>query len=513
MWQKIAKISEKFTIISLITKLALVGVFALFINTANAQDLEISNIEISADENKVMISWNTNLASNGQVDYGTTDEYGRTVREQILATRNHEINLFGLETDTDYHFKITAYTHDQEVSTFDQVFDTDNFDDHIIPEIDYVRIAYIAGTRATIQWETSEPVSFTLYYGKTTNYGSKKSSSSRKSAWELTLTNLKPATRYHFKLKVKDKDGNVATYHDLDFRTQVTQNADTEKLTAFNIKPVSSNDFGIRNNSATITWHTNKIATSVVRYGTKSTKLNKVTYVKDALRTFDHEIQINKLQPDTHYYFLVESKDVFGKTVRSEIKSFITKPLPVVLGAREVQMSVNKANKTPASQLYKVGNKIYALLNNTKHYISNLEVFTRNGYNWAEVKDTSQDFINSLTDTKLVKSPDNPTVYYLDKISENNFAKIAIPNAEAFASYPQNSWSKVATIDNLDIDNYPNVNLIKLKNDTIVYLLEHNQRKPFVSGEVFERLGYNWADILEVSQIHLQNYPLGALVN
>lgn len=513
MREKLAKISQKITIISLVSKLVLLSFLVVWAQPVQAANLSISNVEASVTQEKVIITWQTSIPANGRVEYGYTDDYGRSVTARIPLNTRHEVNLFGLEPDKDYHFRVIAYTNDEQVNSFDQTFNTDDIDDLTLPEIKKLGVPYITGTTATIHWETSEPTSFVIYYGKTDGYGSRKSSGSRTILHEYTLTKLSPATTYHFKVEARDKDGNKAIWQDISFRTLQTSVSDQEALIAYNIKPISPNDLGLGNSSAVITWDTNKLANQLVRYGTSATKLNKKIDPKDIQKSFNHRIEITGLKPETRYYYLVESKDVFGKTIKSEVKSFMTKSLPVVLGAREVELSVNRVNKTPATKIYQVGSKIYALLNNRKYYVKNPEIFSRNGYSWSQVTATSVNQINALPDVKLVKSPDNSTVYYLYKVGQDKFLKMAIPSAAVFTSYSANSWNQIVTVDKLDLDSYQLAKLIKAKGNASVYLVENGIKKPFASAQAFLDRGYSWSEIVEVNDLHLNSYDTGPAIN
>jgi len=45
-----------------------------------------------------------------------------------------------------------------------------------------------------------------------------------------------------------------------------------------------------------------------------------------------------------------------------------------------------------------------------------------------------------------------------------------------------------------------------------VYLIDQGKKKPFASGEVFEKLGYKWANIITVSPQFLNKYENGQLI-
>lgn len=72
--------------------------------------------------------------------------------------------------------------------------------------------------------------------------------------------------------------------------------------------------------SATIAWHTNETANSVVRYGVSS---GNYTYTaSSSTMTLSHSISLSNLTPYTTYYYIVESTDTGNYTSTSREKSF-----------------------------------------------------------------------------------------------------------------------------------------------------------------------------------------------
>jgi len=51
--------------------------------------------------------------------------------------------------------------------------------------------------------------------------------------------------------------------------------------------------------------------------------------------------------------------------------------------------------------------------------------------------------------------------------------------------------------------------LVKSPNSTAVYLIANGQKRPFVSGKIFEDLGYKWSNIITISPKVLYFYPEG----
>ncbi|OIP31604.1 hypothetical protein AUK22_00945 [bacterium CG2_30_54_10] len=74
------------------------------------------------------VEWETDLESDGRVDYGTDAIYGYSTFTDTALDRTHRIQLLGLRPSTSYHFRIVAGRHGlDEVQSFskDYVFATE----------------------------------------------------------------------------------------------------------------------------------------------------------------------------------------------------------------------------------------------------------------------------------------------------------------------------------------------------------------------------------------------------
>ena len=165
---------------------------------------------------------------------------------------------------------------------------------------------------------------------------------------------------------------------------------------------------------------------------------------------------------------------------------------------------------TPASTLLKTPDSpdIYAIVGNQRHYISSPASFREHGYSWADVKIVSWQELSGHPRARLIKSPNKSTIYYLYQRLENKWFKIAIPSPTAFISYSDNYWGNVIKVTQFDIDSYPNTKLIKTADDPAVYYLENNT-KYFISEQVFASRNFRATEIVEVSRIHLDTYKTG----
>lgn len=284
--------------------------------------LTIGNIAINVTNAVVTISWTTNRKATGQLELGVSSTYDTTVPALTTHDTSHAVTIAGLTSDTLYHYRLTARSGTQEVTTFDRTFETDEFDDNVAPTITKVTTPYVTGTTVTIQWQTDEPTTGRLRWGKTDQYGA-TASSAKGTVHDVTLRGLETSTIYHYRVEATDTDKHVATYTDLTVRTSDTRVADTTVLSVSELTPVSPNDSLLGSTSATITWRTNKLADGAVQTGS-STRLGRTVRVPGA-RDFVHAVTLSNLKPETTYYFRVVSKDVFGVTVRSEIAAFTTR--------------------------------------------------------------------------------------------------------------------------------------------------------------------------------------------
>lgn len=164
------------------------------------------------------------------------------------------------------------------------------------------------------------------------------------------------------------------------------------------------------------------------------------------------------------------------------------------------------AEITQAQMLVKTAESpaVYSIVNGKKHLIPSEKTFLSCNYKWNDIKTISKAALNSYPDAKLVKTPDDSTVYYLDLSKK---LKKAHPSAKVFLDYG-NKWEDIIVISNEDLKNYNDAVLAKEKNTSAVYILNKNIRKLISSPQEFKNAGYDWADVIEVSRLDLESYAL-----
>jgi hypothetical protein len=76
---------------------------------------------------------------------------------------------------------------------------------------------------------------------------------------------------------------------------------------------------------------------------------------------------------------------------------------------------------------------------------------------------------------------------------------------------------KITRVSTEELDKYPRMGAVKIKDGELVktpdspsvYFISNGTKRPFASGEVFEKLGFKWANVRKVETVSLSNMPTG----
>jgi N-acetylmuramoyl-L-alanine amidase CwlA len=143
------------------------------------------------------------------------------------------------------------------------------------------------------------------------------------------------------------------------------------------------------------------------------------------------------------------------------------------------------------------------------------EEFLRLGFKSSEVvsvSGTEMDYyetgelIKYGPEGKLVKGADN-NVYFIENGRKRLFTSATLFNHLKY------SWAKISVDASVglyldgDVMRYPNGTLVRGANSPSVYRIENGSKRLFTSGDLFQRLGYEWSDILTVDALELNWYP------
>ena len=167
------------------------------------------------------ITWNTNEASDAQVDYGLTASYGSSTTLNGSMVTSHSQSLSGLMASTTYHYRVKSRDAAGNLATSgDYTFTTAAPPDTLPPVIGDVTSSGITRTGATINWITDEESNSQVEYGLSTDYGSSAVlDGSMVTTHSQTLSGLTDSTIYHYRIRSRDAAGNLATSGDYTFTT------------------------------------------------------------------------------------------------------------------------------------------------------------------------------------------------------------------------------------------------------------------------------------------------------
>ena len=267
-------------------------------------------------EKRATIVWHTDEAATGQVEYGETADYGRTASSFRYST-NHSVDLRNLSPGTTYHYRVisTGLWFSGTSQSGDFTFTTlgDDDDDEGAPTISRVAAAGITASGATITWTTDEHADSQVEYGPTARYGSSTPlSSALTTSHTVGLTGLTADTTYHYRVKSKDAQGNLAQSGDKTFTTLEDAPLAISGMLVTDITATSCN----------ITWTTSAAADSQVAYG-PDTSYGFKTARTTTLVT-EHRLALTGLRPSTVYHCKAISKDAAGVVAVSADYQFVT---------------------------------------------------------------------------------------------------------------------------------------------------------------------------------------------
>ncbi len=197
------------------------------------------------------------------------------------------------------------------------------------PVIQSVSFSDMIGKSAAITWQTNEPTTSQVVCGPDVCTPTEPDEALATNHF-ATLSDLKPNTRYQLILISRDKGGNEARL-EIELTTPVQPYATPPMISGVKV-------FNITDSSATISWVTDKPATSQVEYG-ETDSYSLITPSDEELTTY-HSITLTGLKPTNTYHFRVKTEDAGGNEVMSEGRTFTT--LSAAAAAVEIGAEVGK---------------------------------------------------------------------------------------------------------------------------------------------------------------------------
>lgn len=291
---------------------------AAFAQTQNVQMTNGPSVQ-NVGQNSATVTWSTSVPASTVVKYGTDPNNPNQTSQQSWGGTNHSAQLTNLQPGTTYYYQVqsgqalgTGSNISSNVASFttagqgQQAASTNSTNGSQEANIQVVAgpiVQQVQEANAVkVWWQTNSQSSTILKYGTSPNNLSQQAEQPwGQASHTVRLTNLQPGSTYYY--QVVTSDGRM-----LDSGTFQTPNAQQAQM-QFQIThgPVIEK---LGPDSAVVAWTTNVPASSTVRYGPSPTDLNQVAQAQWGQQT--HRVTISNLQPNTKYYFQVQTGQAQG---------------------------------------------------------------------------------------------------------------------------------------------------------------------------------------------------------
>lgn len=169
--------------------------------------------------------------------------------------------------------------------------------------------------------------------------------------------------------------------------------------------------------------------------------------------------------------------------------------------------------------------KLYLLVDSKKRQFINTATFKQLGFNVEEIQNASWQDINSYADGKeitvasayptgaLLQNKKTGGVYFVEEdtkapLIDKIFLKTKFKNKPIFpvTEAELNSYTTVSPVL------FDDGELLKASNSPAVYLIQDGKKRAFSTGAIFEELGYQWKNIIIISDKIINLYSDGPVI-
>jgi len=165
---------------------------------------------------------------------------------------------------------------------------------------------------------------------------------------------------------------------------------------------------------------------------------------------------------------------------------------------------------------------IFLLVDDKRRGFASSVAFRQIGYNPEEVVEASWEDINVYIEGRPITATSTyPTGALLQDKTTGGvywvFEGEKAPILDAIFLKTKFKKKKIIPVSEEELDTYITIDpvlfedgeLVKTNNSPAVFLLVDGKKRPFISGEIFEGLGYKWENIITTSSKVLYLYPQG----
>jgi len=168
------------------------------------------------------------------------------------------------------------------------------------------------------------------------------------------------------------------------------------------------------------------------------------------------------------------------------------------------------------------GSEVYYVEEDSKRHFPNAEVFLGLGYTWRDIKTISDTELSKFQTGKamhlihypgdVVKTANNPSVFLLENLDGVTHRRV-FQSAEVYLNNGFR-WQDIVTISNAEMNSYPQAHPMIMRDGSLItgsnngtYVVEHGQKRAFMSAEDFDSRGYSWDTVTYLPDHELFGIP------
>lgn len=288
----IKEITIKETIIKSIT------LFILLLFTtapvAFAVSVNPGSIVVDVTDTTAAISWQTDTASTGAVNYGTSTSALTEITSTAGEATSHTASVTGLTSAKYYYYTIEATDSAGTYTTTYMNFTT------LLSAPQNLKLVSLSGNHVEFAWDDVSGAQKYYIYKDGSLFGQESTESFETDESDSESDNLGYSTSYDFYVTAVDKYGRESEASDI-----LTIKTEEEPA---NISFVQETD--ITKTTATISWQTDRETNATIWYGTEKDNLNMSQ--RDTTKATTHKFILKDLESDTTYYYQISSANTIS---------------------------------------------------------------------------------------------------------------------------------------------------------------------------------------------------------
>ena len=270
--------------------------------------------------------------------------------QSVGTTSGSSYEFTELNPDRNYGAYVIA--HDSNGEETSEESEEVNFKTESEPvQISSIQANQITDSSASVTWETDREVESLISYGKNTEMENEIEEDLPTTQHEIKLEGLEADTLYYYKIHANGQESGMK-----EFTTSSVD--DTDDSDDIDISDVNVVD--VDTGKATISWKTNALVESDIRYGENEEELDEI--IEGTTEKTEHSAELTDLLSDTKYYFRI-----YADGAQTTIESFTTSKSEAEFLELDSLPELTNKEKVNVSGHSAVNSRLYIIVNDESH--------------------------------------------------------------------------------------------------------------------------------------------------